>query len=186
MKKLSAIIVAGAIFALPVTSNAWNIICGISIDAFQKSTMPTKWEADSAAIMGMSHFYSAISHLQSINVESIKDDSEVKKIKLAAESFQASNKSLQKALASANELVGKSGPADDFGRQSMGLWKELGAMNDSFIGAINEGHLPNLHNLHKAIEVTQQMSNVGIRASLVHLKGHELHHTEGGAKASFK
>ena len=189
MKKLAKVFLVASLAATPLYGHAWNLICGVSIGAFKAATMDTKWEADSAAIKGMSEFYGAIAELQSINIENLsiagKKAGELPKIAAALARFKASNDQLTQATTKANQLIATTGPADNMGIESMGLWKQLSDRNTRSIKALEANTLPELEDLHGAIEITHRIGNVGMRASLLHLNQHKTHHTAGGPSVKF-
>ena len=181
--------------AISPPTYAWNIVCGISLLSFgdKQINMTTKWEADSSALRGISEFYGAIAELQSINVDialnhskSIDKSSETTKISNAAAHFKASSEALSMAASKANQMITSANPADSIGKESMELWAQLDNYNQIFLKNIDAGELPNLYQLHEAIDLTQRIANLGMRASLMHLNQHKEHHTEGGAAAEFK
>ena len=92
--------------------------------------MSTKWDADSAAIKGMSEFYAGVAELQAVNIEALalpagdpKKAAEVTKIQNALARFKASRDQLMLAQTTANQLVTQSNPLDSIGKESLGLWK---------------------------------------------------------------
>lgn len=188
--RMTKLVVVAALATIPLHSQAWNIVCGVSINAFKASTMDTKWEADAAAIKGMSEFYGAIAELQGINVENLlgggnKKPSEQAKVDAAVVRFKASNEQLARAQAKAEELIASTGPVDNMGAASIGLWKQLADRNAVLIKTLEDKQLPELDELHAAIELTHRIGNVGMRASLMHLGQNKTHHTSGGASARF-
>ena len=194
MKKVAvSTAIALTLAVIPLPSAAWNIICGVSILSFGASTMSTKWEADSAAIKGMSEFYAAIAELQAVNVEALAlkagdpaKAAEVTKIQSALARFKASRDQLMSAQTKANQLVTAKNPLDNIGKESLGLWKQLADLNSEFIRNLEAGALPDLYRLHEAIDVTQRMNSLGMRASLMHLNQHKTLHSTGGASIKFK
>ncbi|ANL84616.1 hypothetical protein [Rhizobium phaseoli] len=65
----AASIIAGITVAV-APANAWNIICGVSIN-LQASDNNRKWDADSSALYGVSHFYAAVAEMQRLQ---LRDD----------------------------------------------------------------------------------------------------------------
>ena len=182
-----AILVLG--LYLPTSGYAWNIICGVSTGAFKAGAMETKWEADSNALTAISHFYAGISALQSVNVEytkltapAEKREIEIRKLSKASAFFKESNKSFRKAKEGAAILIKATMPLDDLGKNSIELWKKLETLNDGFINSIDSGTLPSLFKLHDAINITTEILNLGMQASLIHLGQYKLYHTEGMTK----
>lgn len=190
MKNALKYILIGFLFAATPMASAWNIICGISVAVFKAASVNSKWEADTAAIRAMAEFYSAIAELQSINVEILlkkNSDNKQEKLKVmrAIARFKASNSQLDLAAERARELMNIAGPADSMGNASLKFWKELYFNNEKSIKALESNQLPLLEDLHEAIELTQRIQNLGIRASLTHLGAHKEHHTAGGVAAKF-
>ncbi|CDZ73258.1 Hypothetical protein NGAL_HAMBI2610_48880 [Neorhizobium galegae bv. orientalis] len=181
-----------ALFSMPVSGYAWNIICGVSVLSFGDVKMSSKWEADSVAIRGISEFYKAISELQNINVEialapaSADKLAEITKIQSATTALKASASSFQSAVEKANALSSAANPMDSIGKQSIALWKKMSDYNTAFAKALDGGMLPDLYELHEAIDVVHQIDNLGMRASLMHLNQHKDAHTAGGHAATFK
>ena len=187
-KFFNILLIVAVILVIPVSNYAWNIICGISVNVFMAKTMPTKWEADSSALKGISSFYAAIAELQNVNVEpaSIKSTAEVHKIELANQLFKESNSHLRSAKNNAQKLIESTSSPDKFGQDSIALWAQLEDLNSKFIANIELGHLPDLSELHNAVEITQKISSLGIKASRIHLDTQELYHTAGGKNTPFK
>jgi hypothetical protein len=175
------------------SSYGWNIICGISVLSFGQADMTTKWEADSAAINGISEFYSAIASLQSINVElllatdkSPAKNSEIAKTNDALAHFKSSQDLFKKAKTKANQMATPTNPLDKIGTESLKLWDQLANYENTFASNLSSGQLPDLYELHAAIDVVHQIDNLGMRASLMHLATQQHYHTVGGAQARFK
>lgn len=191
MKKIVSLIFISVLAIFPGACFGWNIICGISIAAFRASSLDTKWEADTAAIKGISEFHGAIAELQGINTEiilgkSVDKSLELNKVSQAVKKFEESNKQLDLAVEKAQKLIISAGGADNMGRESMRLWQELHRHNSKFIKSLRGKQLPELEELHSAIEITQQIGNIGMRASLLHLGQNKMQHTTGGMNATFK
>jgi hypothetical protein len=190
MKKVAKVIVISALVASPLYSHAWNIICGVSVLSFKASTMDTKWEADSAAIRGLSDFYAGVAELQGINIEillstSDKKSAETSRVTAAIAKFKSSNDQLAVAQSKAVQLIAAAGPADSMGSESIAMWKQLADRNSMIVKSLEQKELPDLETLHTAIDLTTRISNLGMRASLLHLGQHKTHHTTGGAAAKF-
>lgn len=193
LKKLVLPVAAALAMSVPVVGYSWNIICGVSILSFREATMSTKWEADSAAIRATSELYAAIADLQSINVEVALQDAsgpekvkEVTKTTNALAHFKASRDQLAVAQTKAGQMVTASNPLDNIGQESIALWKQLADYEYEFILSLEGGSLPDLYRLHEAIDLIHRIDNLGMRASLMHLNQHKLHHTTGGATTHFK
>ena len=185
--------IAVALAVSPVSSLAWNIVCGVSILSFGAATMATKWEADSAAIKGISEFYAAIADLQAVNVDALLQkgasaakSNEIAKTQNALARFRASRDQLASAQTKANQLVSPTNPLDNIGKESIALWKQLADLNSEFIRNLEGGTLPDLYRLHEAIDLTHRINNLGMRASLLHLNQHKTHHSTGGSGAKFQ
>lgn len=188
------IAVATILLITPLPSSAWNLICGVSIGVFGASPAmaKVKWQADSDAIKAMSEFYAAIAELQAINIDVIlkpgdpERAGEIAKTRNALARFKASRDQLTAAQKMASELITPANPLDSIGKESIGLWKQLAEFNGEFINNLESGSLPNLYRLHDAIDVTQRMNTLGMRASLMHLYQHKAQHSIGGATAKFQ
>jgi hypothetical protein len=50
---------------------AWNLVCGVSINMAAKEN-DRKWDADSSALYGISHFYAAVAELQRLQLNNDK------------------------------------------------------------------------------------------------------------------
>jgi hypothetical protein len=189
---LSSVVAVGTLVS-PLPTYAWNIICGASILSFGVATISTKWEADSAALRGISAFYAAIADLQNVNVEvatqsatSVNKSGELSKLENASAQFKQSRTSFQEAIVKANQLATPSNPLDNMGTQSIALWQKMADANAKFIAALDGGTLPDLYALHEAIDTIHQIGSLGMRASLMHLNQHKETHTAGGPSVKFK
>ncbi len=178
---------------LSIPARAHNVVCGVSVSAFHTQQMNTKWDADSAAIRGISAFWAAIADLQSVNVEiaiqstpSAGKSVEVSKLEDASTQFKTSKTQFEDALQKANQLVTPTNPLDNFGTQSIELWQKMIAFDKAFSAALDEGSVPDLHSLHDAIDTVQRLVNLGMRASVMHLNQQREFHTSGGPTVKFK
>ena len=182
-----AIVVAVGIIGVRQT-NAWNIVCGaVCIGAPSgMKTMSTKWKSDSEALAGLGNFYLALSQLQAVEVSNISADTkkaemttEINHVDQAKSLFTETSKHLSAAISAAQELIPSvSGEDAAMSNLSVGRYKQLKDLVDSFVKAIEAHHLPELSKLHEALDLTMKISSFGRDVSQSHVGA--MGHSQGG------
>lgn len=194
MKKCTIIttIIATTIGAICVQqANAWNIVCGavcigVTTDKAMDKAMATKWKSDSEALAGLGKFYLALSQLQAVEVGNITDESkktektgEIDRIAQAKGLLTEASQHLATAISAAEELIPSIGAEDAaMSKLSVGRYKQLKELVDSFVKDIGARHLPDLAKLHEALDLAIKITSFGRDVSQSHVG--VMGHTQGG------
>ncbi len=184
--KLSYPIVTAAVLAVgaitPFPAQAWNLICGVSINLMAAADGDRKWDADSFAIKGMGLYYLAVSDLQRLQLNSdgsvsnpaVMDGSEAsseRAIKTLGESVEA--------YANALKIAEEVGLGDEKG---LGLLNALLNQTKRLHGQLENGNLPELKEFHATTKAVMQYTQYGVELSNKHLRDGLEGHGEGGQK----
>lgn len=178
--KVLLMVIAGAIALAPQASNAWNLICGVSIRKVDNPDAQQKWDADSYALKGISNYFYAVSELQRLE---LFDDGtvgvprslfrETSAIEEAIQALAASSQNFSRALeiANANEL------GDDTG---LGLLAVMQEQTTAMAAQLQNGELPNLEEFHAITGAVVAFTQHGVTLSNEHLNMGLSGHGAGG------
>jgi hypothetical protein len=163
--------------------HAWNLVCGVSINMAARAE-GKKWDADSHALLGIAHFFTAVSELQRLELNedgTFKNPASIESRGQAAteraiDELEESHTNFEAALGYARQY--KLG--DDKG---LGLLKDL---QSGVAGLIEDmryaSHLPKLEDVQDIVLKISEYNAHGIELSKQHLTAHLHGHGEGGEK----
>jgi hypothetical protein len=193
--------VFAVIMSSAVSAYAWNIVCGVSINftgpcSGGEGLLARQYDVDSKLLKGISAYYSAASELQLVDIDKVKagraSKADLAHIAKGQSDLQTSLANMRSAVKAGDSLMkSTAGGGCNFvatdratGKETLQQAAKFVEIVEALVKSFSAKTLPSVDRMHAALEVTQQITQAGMKLSVSHL-GME-HHSAAGEEIKFK